>query len=74
MDRQEEETTSASSGWGLGKLAGFMKRLVSETPITDAELSPVIESLKKVSALYPVENSWLRRTLPLRLRMPFAIT
>lgn len=45
MDRQEESTSSKS--WGLGKLAGFMKRLVSETPITESELSPVIESLKK---------------------------
>lgn len=49
MDRQEEEEeeTSSSKGWGLGKLAGFMKRLVSETPITNEELIPVIESLKK---------------------------
>lgn len=48
MDRQEEEeSTNSSSTWGLGKLAGFMKRLVGETPITNEELEPVIESLKK---------------------------
>ena len=47
MDKQEEEAKNSSGGWGLGKLAGFMKRLVSETPITLEELSPVIESLKK---------------------------
>lgn len=49
MDRQEEEEESnpSSSTWGLGKLAGFMKRLVGETPITLEELEPVIESLKK---------------------------
>ena len=55
MDRPEEESTtttttsssSSSSSWGLGKLTGFMKRLVGETPITNEELTPVIDSLKK---------------------------
>ena len=28
-------------------MAGFMKRLVGETPITEEELTPVIDSLKK---------------------------
>lgn len=44
MDRQEESTTSS---WGLGKLGGFFKRLTGETPITEAELTPVVDSLKK---------------------------
>ena len=41
MDRQEETTTSS---WGLG---GFFKRLTGETPITEDELTPVVDSLKK---------------------------
>ena len=44
MDRQEETTTSS---WGLGKLGGFFKRLTGETPITEDELTPVVDSLKK---------------------------
>ena len=51
MDRPEEEESSSSSSsssrWGLGKLTGVMKRLVGETPITNEELTPVIDSLKK---------------------------
>lgn len=46
MDINETPATSSSS-WGLGKLTGFMKRLVGETPITEEELTPVIDSLKK---------------------------
>ena len=54
MDRPEEESSSSSSSsWGLGKLTGFMKRLVGETPITNEELSPVIDSLKKKVSLKP---------------------
>ena len=41
MDINETPATSSSS-WGLGKLTGFMKRLVGETPITEEELMPVI--------------------------------
>lgn len=44
MDRQEE---TAPSSWGLGKLGGFFKRLTGETPITEDELTPVVDSLKK---------------------------
>lgn len=56
MDRPEEEessssSSSSSSSWGLGKLTGFMKRLVGETPITNEELTPVIDSLKKKVSL-----------------------
>ena len=52
MDRQEEEEAAAASGnssssWGLGKLGSFFKRLTSETPMTEEELAPVIETLKK---------------------------
>lgn len=45
MDRPDEPASTSS--WGLGKLTGFMKRLVGETPITNEELTPVIDSLKK---------------------------
>ena len=44
MDREEETTPSS---WGLGKLGGFFKRLTGETPITEDELTPVVDSLKK---------------------------
>ena len=54
MDRQEEEEEKASASgsgsggsWGLGKIGSFFKRLTSETPMTEEELAPAIESLKK---------------------------
>lgn len=45
MDRPEEP--AATSSWGLGKLGGFFKRITGEAPITEEELGPVMDSLKK---------------------------
>lgn len=55
MDRPDEPTST--SNWGLGKLTGFMKRLVGETPITNEELTPVIDSLKKKVRLVVDDDS-----------------
>ena len=74
MDRPEESTTSNSS-WGLGKLGGFFKRLTGETPITEEELSPVMDSLKKKVRVRPSLNCSLwRRTWRRRSRRPSAAT
>ncbi|KAK8821909.1 hypothetical protein WA538_000007 [Blastocystis sp. DL] len=45
MDRPDEPASSSS--WGLGKLGGFFKRITGEAPITEEELGPVMDSLKK---------------------------
>lgn len=74
MDRPDEPTV-ASSGWGLGKLGGFFKRLTGEAPITEEELSPVMDSLKKkVRVRRPLNGSWWRRTWRRRSQRPSAAT
>ena len=69
MDRPDEPASSSS--WGLGKLGGFFKRITGEAPITEEELGPVMDSLKKkVRSCGSLNDSWWRRTWRRRSRRP----
>lgn len=69
MDRPDEPASSSS--WGLGKLGGFFKRITGEAPITEEELGPVMDSLKKkVRSCGSLNGSWWRRTWRRRSRRP----
>ena len=69
MDRPDEPASSSS--WGLGKLGGFFKRITGEAPITEEELGPVMDSLKKkVRSCGSLNGSWWRRTSRRRSRRP----
>ena len=65
MDRPDEPASSSS--WGLGKLGG----ITGEAPITEEELGPVMDSLKKkVRSCGSLNGSWWRRTWRRRSRRP----
>ena len=69
MDRPDEPASSSS--WGLGKLGGYFKRITGEAPITEEELGPVMDSLKKkVRSCGSLNGSWWRRTWRRRSRRP----